>query len=105
MKGSVVLFCMLAPTFAFGCAPSGVCFRLSDCATGSVCTAGACVSVSAASDAESLALTDQDGEVSASSGDDASTSADAPADSEASDETASDGAPDVADSAIPDDGD
>ena len=105
MNGSVVLFCVLAPTFAFGCAPSSVCFRLSDCATGSVCTAGACVPVSAASDAESSTTSDQDSEVSASSGNDASTPADAPADSEASDETTSDGAPDVADSAISDDGD
>jgi hypothetical protein len=103
MKGSVVLFCVLAPTFGFACAPSGVCFRLSDCATGSVCTAGACVPVSSAGDAESAA-TDPDAEVSALPGDDASTSTDAPADGDASDETTSDGAADATDSAIADDG-
>ena len=66
MKAAVLFVALaalaaLAPAMTTACAPGGVCFRLSDCATGSVCSAGACVLASPPSEAgEPATTTDED---------------------------------------------
>ncbi len=96
---------------ATGCAPANVCFRLSDCATGSVCSAGACVPVSTSSDeAGALVSTDEDVSTVPASGLDAQDSsdgadaADAFADGDAPDGSLSDVGADATDGAASDDG-
>jgi hypothetical protein len=61
MKLATHVLCALVPVIAAGCAKADVCFRLSDCATGSVCSAGACVLASPPSEAgEPATTTDED---------------------------------------------
>ncbi len=106
LLGALAALAALTPAMTVACAPGGVCFRLSDCATGSVCSAGACVAP--ASDAGST-VNDQDAEVASSLGDDAAMAAegaDAPGDGDASsDDEPSDAAVDGRDSAAANDGD
>lgn len=109
MKATAVLLwalAMLAPAMTVACAPGGVCFRLSDCATGSSCVAGACV----APPSDAGSAVSQDGEVGSSSEDDAATTVegtdadDASADGDASNAAPSDSGVDASDSALSDDG-
>jgi hypothetical protein len=109
MKAVAVLLWALAaltPAMTVACAPGGVCFRLSDCATGSACVAGACV----APPSDAGSAVSQDGEMGSSSEDDAATAveetgaADASADGDASDDAPGDSAVDASDSALSDDG-
>lgn len=98
LLGALAALASLAPILTAACAPGGVCFRLSDCATGSVCSEGACVA--AASDAGNT-VTDQDAEVSSSLGDDVVVTgegADATEDSDVSDDGPSDAAVGAVDS-------
>jgi hypothetical protein len=112
MKAAAVLLwalaalAALAPAMTVACAPGGVCFRLSDCATGAACVAGACVALP--SDAGSAVS--QDGEVGSSSEDDAAAAVegtdadDASADGDASSDAPSDSGVDAGDSSLSDDG-
>lgn len=103
MKAVFVLLLPLLPAAVFGCAPAGACLRLSDCATGSVCTDGACVVVSTTNDAESVNTTDEGGQVGASSNNDGAAATDAPSEGDAPQES-SEESPESTDSAISDDG-
>ena len=112
MKAIAVLLWALAalaaltPAMTVACAPGGVCFRLSDCATGSACVAGACVA--APSDAGSAVS--EDGEMGSSSEDDVATAvegtdaADVSGDADASSDAPNDSGVDASDSALSDDG-
>jgi hypothetical protein len=112
MKATAVLpwalaaLAALAPAMTVACAPGGVCFRLSDCATGSACVAGTCV----APPSDAGSAVSQDGEMGSSSEDDAATAvegtdaADVSADGDASNDATSDSGVDASDSALPDDG-
>jgi hypothetical protein len=71
MRGALVS--ALTMVAAMVCAPSGACLRLSDCATGDVCSAGACVPVVIAPEGGAVSSSGDDSVMSVSSADAAST--------------------------------
>jgi hypothetical protein len=99
MKRTALLSGVVASLLAVGCAPNDVCFRLSDCATGSVCSAGTCVLASPGE--AGTAASDPDAAASASSIDAQPGDDDASADGDASDDASVDASPDVVDAAGP----
>jgi hypothetical protein len=108
MKLAIQILCTLASVIAAGCAKGDVCFRLSDCATGSVCSAGACVLASPPSEAgEPATTTDEDTGISLESvdaGEDGDSSVDTAQPSDDSSEDGGDSSPDTVEAAVSDDG-